>query len=127
MTVIVIVLFVLVITGTLGMVVNQAWNATYEICTVRERAVQLIVKQVYETIDDPKAKQILNLLYQGQQIDQSSKNYLDSVLMKKDIKINNFLCGVVNNIKPTENTGLTNCETHNGADGIDGLSSGDTG
>ena len=80
-------LLVLVGTDTLGLFIDQGSKAVYTICTARLQTTQVAIEQLYETIDDQKVKQILKLLHQGQQIDQSSKNYLDSFLMKKNLKL----------------------------------------
>ena len=124
--IIIIFLFILAGTGTLSMLLDKAFETSYTICTAKEHAFQSIFNHLYEIIDDPEAKETLELLNQGQQISQSSKNYLDKALMKKDFKIQHLVCQIANNTPSTKNTESADCETWNGADGIDGFSSDDT-
>lgn len=122
------VLFLLILagTGTLGMLLDKAPETLYTVCTAKERAFQSVFNHLYEIIDDPEAKETLELLNQGQQISQSSKNYLNKVLMKKDFKLHELVCEIVSNSSSIKNTESVDCETLSGADGIDGFSFGDT-
>ena len=124
---IIIITFLLVATGTFGILLDSVTKAAYYVCTAKEHAFQSVFNYLYGITDDPEAKETLKLLNKGQQVSQSSINHLDKILKKKGYTAQEFLCKIANNNPPTENTEPVDCETLNGADGIDGFSMWDDG
>ena len=124
---IILLLFVLAGTGALGVILDNVPETLYAVCTAQEHAFQSIFDAAHIIIDDPKARETLELLNQGQQISRPSMDYLDKILKKKGFAVQEIVCKITSSDLPTENTESVDCETLNGADDTDGFSLGDAG
>ena len=93
------------------MILDNVPETLYAVCTAQEHAFQSIFDAAHIIIDDPKARETLELLNQGQQISRPSMDYLDKILKKKGFAVQEIVCKIASNDLPTENTESVDCET----------------